>query len=229
MTLREKSIYFEVKQVAFGVGAMTVSTRDRIIEVAIDLIAKNGYSETSIRDIAKNVGIKTSSIYYHFESKETILNYILNMYIKIVTENEHLRKWHKEKDYVISRNRNISVQEIINYLFFKFDEQHSAQYRKIVKIICSEATRNDVVRNYLQEHNIKTNFKHIKSVLDTLLEAKKIPKCDTAKLAGALYSITIAFMHLDSIDLQHISEDYEGTDMFSLLEYTLKTMLDGLP
>jgi AcrR family transcriptional regulator len=53
------------------------STRDRILDVAIDLFAQNGFHRTSVRDIARGVGIKESSIYNHFTGKDEILVTIL--------------------------------------------------------------------------------------------------------------------------------------------------------
>lgn len=52
-------------------------TKDRIMEVALDLFSKRGYQAVSIRDVCKEVGIKESTIYYHFKNKQDILDMIL--------------------------------------------------------------------------------------------------------------------------------------------------------
>jgi TetR/AcrR family transcriptional regulator, cholesterol catabolism regulator len=44
-----------------------------IRRVATELFAKQGYRAVGMRAIADAVGIRTSSLYYHFESKEEIL------------------------------------------------------------------------------------------------------------------------------------------------------------
>lgn len=56
------------------------STKDRILDAAIDLFAQNGFNGTSVRDIAKNVGIKEGSVYNHFKGKDGILAEILEGY-----------------------------------------------------------------------------------------------------------------------------------------------------
>ncbi len=52
-------------------------TAERIFDAAIDLFAQRGYDNVSIRDIAAEVGIKESSIYKHYTSKEQILQKII--------------------------------------------------------------------------------------------------------------------------------------------------------
>lgn len=49
------------------------SRRDDVLEAAAALFATKGYAATSIRDIARQVGILSGSLYYHFASKEEIL------------------------------------------------------------------------------------------------------------------------------------------------------------
>ncbi|MGA9139224.1 MAG: TetR/AcrR family transcriptional regulator [Methanocella sp.] len=51
-------------------------TKEKIFDAAIDLFAERGYDGVSIRDIAAAVGIKESSIYKHYASKDEILEKI---------------------------------------------------------------------------------------------------------------------------------------------------------
>lgn len=49
------------------------STRDRILDIALDLFSTQGYDGTSVREIADKLGLSKASIYYHFPGKEDIL------------------------------------------------------------------------------------------------------------------------------------------------------------
>jgi AcrR family transcriptional regulator len=49
-------------------------TRMRILAVALELFATQGYAGTSIRDIAEPMGMTKAALYYHFSSKEEILD-----------------------------------------------------------------------------------------------------------------------------------------------------------
>jgi AcrR family transcriptional regulator len=47
--------------------------RAQLLDAAARLFAERGYHATSMRDIAKEVGMLSGSIYYHFDSKEEML------------------------------------------------------------------------------------------------------------------------------------------------------------
>lgn len=49
------------------------STRERILDVALDLFAEQGYDKTSLREIADVMGFTKAALYYHFASKEDML------------------------------------------------------------------------------------------------------------------------------------------------------------
>jgi AcrR family transcriptional regulator len=49
------------------------ATRERILEVALELFNEQGYDKTSLREIAERLGITKAALYYYFERKEDIL------------------------------------------------------------------------------------------------------------------------------------------------------------
>ena len=55
--------------------------RDQILSIAARLIARRGYSATTVRDIADEAGILSGSLYHHFSSKEAILQEILRSFM----------------------------------------------------------------------------------------------------------------------------------------------------
>jgi AcrR family transcriptional regulator len=50
-----------------------VDTRQRILDVALDLFTEQGFDGTSLRQIAEQLGVTKAALYYHFESKDDIL------------------------------------------------------------------------------------------------------------------------------------------------------------
>lgn len=49
------------------------STRERILDVALDLFTEQGFDKTSLRQIAERLGFSKAALYYHFASKDDIL------------------------------------------------------------------------------------------------------------------------------------------------------------
>jgi len=60
------------------------ATRDQILVHAARLFRHQGYSATTLRQIAEAAGIKAGSIYYHFDSKEEMLGVVLDAGIDAV-------------------------------------------------------------------------------------------------------------------------------------------------
>lgn len=53
-------------------------TGRKIEEAALSLFALRGYGSVSIRDICRVVGVRESTVYYHFENKRAILDALLS-------------------------------------------------------------------------------------------------------------------------------------------------------
>jgi AcrR family transcriptional regulator len=50
-----------------------VSTRERVLDVALDLFTEKGFDRTSLREIAEKLGVTKAALYYYFASKDDIL------------------------------------------------------------------------------------------------------------------------------------------------------------
>ena len=62
------------------------STRDRIFQEAAKIIAKKGFANASMRDIAAASGLSVSSIYQHIENKDDLLAQIFEWYLNEIMQ-----------------------------------------------------------------------------------------------------------------------------------------------
>jgi AcrR family transcriptional regulator len=72
----DQALIVSVPEPGPGVGAAaepTPDTRQRILDVALDLFIEQGFDGTSLRQIAEQLGVTKAALYYHFESKDDIL------------------------------------------------------------------------------------------------------------------------------------------------------------
>jgi len=58
--------------------------REDLLRVAADLFSEKGFYGTSIRDIAKKLGVSVSTIYHHFENKEGLWAEIIDYSVRIL-------------------------------------------------------------------------------------------------------------------------------------------------
>ena len=56
---------------------MAEGTKERILDIALELFAQNGYLGTSMSDIAKQLGFTKAALYKHYTSKQEILDQIV--------------------------------------------------------------------------------------------------------------------------------------------------------
>lgn len=61
-------------------------TRARILDSAARVLAEQGYVNTRLDDIAAAAGIKTGSLYYHFSSREQLIEEVLKVAIERVSD-----------------------------------------------------------------------------------------------------------------------------------------------
>jgi AcrR family transcriptional regulator len=64
--------------------ARSIATRQQILAAAATLFREQGYKATTLRDIAKRLGMGAGSLYYHFASKDEILQEVLDLGITVI-------------------------------------------------------------------------------------------------------------------------------------------------
>jgi len=67
------------------VDSRRTDTRERALRVALELFAQQGYTVTSLREIAERLGVTKAALYFHFRTKEEILTAILRGYLDGIT------------------------------------------------------------------------------------------------------------------------------------------------
>jgi TetR/AcrR family transcriptional regulator len=70
-------------------------TRDRVLVVAQALFAERGYRGTSLRDIAKRIGIKAPSLLHHFPSKQQLYLAVLDKMFESLEDAANAIAWGK--------------------------------------------------------------------------------------------------------------------------------------
>jgi len=64
----------------------SAATRERVLDAAARIFREHGYAATTLNDIADAAGLKTASLYYHFGSKEELVEEVLRIGTTLVLE-----------------------------------------------------------------------------------------------------------------------------------------------
>jgi AcrR family transcriptional regulator len=97
----------------------TQSTRRRIQAVALELFTEQGYEKTSLREIAERLGVTKAALYYHFKSKDDIVNSFVEDRIHRLDE---LIKWAQDRPASAATRREL-LRTYADAFFA--NEQHS--------------------------------------------------------------------------------------------------------
>jgi len=65
---------------------MMGDTKQKILNVSLDLFSQKGFSAVSIRDICAQVMIKESTVYYHFKNKQAIFDELIYCFEQAATK-----------------------------------------------------------------------------------------------------------------------------------------------
>ena len=162
------------------------STKEKILAVALDMFSADGYTAVSIRDIGKAVGIKESSIYYHFRNKEDIFQTILD-------QAEQLVKIRKESFnnalYAVSK---IECEKFI-YAGIAYIEGYLLEDKihKLIRMLIIEKQRNENAAIIYHKLLFTTPLEHHKNVFTFMMDKCYIKEDNPDFLAAEYQSIIL--------------------------------------
>lgn len=149
------------------------NTKQQIFECAVELFMKYGYEGASLRDISKTCGIRESSIYHYFTSKEDILNCI---YARMDEFLENAKLNLGPIDQIVT---TVSPIEFFEMFFLGFSKSHDELTNKISLFIMKEDFRDIRAKEYVVEKNCREMAKLIQSILEQYKKVGKIKQtCD---------------------------------------------------
>lgn len=164
------------------------STKDKILDAALDLFCVDGYTTVSIRDIGKVVGIKESSIYYHFKNKEDIL-------LSLYTQSEQWTETRKsEFIYSLDAVSRVECEGFVvagvAYLESYLLEE---KINKMIRMLTMEKQRSSKAAEIYRQLLFTVPLEHQKHVF-TLMQDKGLMEGDDPELLAAEYQSIILYI-----------------------------------
>ncbi len=161
-----------------------IPTRERIFDVSIDLFAEKGYDRTSVRDIAKAVGISESAVYRHYESKDAILRAIFDQLVNQVYAPLPPKQGAPKQASIF---RQI-LEGLPQYI------EANPQLVKILHILFYEMNPNQEIKDYIKrEYGVRAD-EYTEALFRKEMEAGRIRTCDVKALAVLFNSFRFAWL-----------------------------------
>lgn len=163
------------------------------------LFASRGYNGTSMRDLAKKVGIKESTLYYHYSNKAAMLDSVLEYYIEcfkssLPSPEEMEQMAQKFTDPV----------ELWLYGVHEFYRRQPALLQIVTSILLNEMFLNNKCREFALHNMFKIQKETTEMLLRDMLHRGLIKECDIHKTAAQYVYI------LHGLDIENRLQIQEG-------------------
>ena len=178
-----------------------METKELIREAALDLFSRKGFDSSSVRDIAAQIGIKDSSLYFHFKSKQAILDSLMDRFI------------HISRQMMVGLDEGISsITAMDDEHFYAVTEQYIQSYfmdtfiSRILMIMNHERSHNDQLREQYVYWCIEKPLDFQTAVMKRLQDIGYLKKENPRHLALEYYSPVYLFFN------QYMNHDYTEKD-----------------
>ncbi len=165
-------------------SAERLSTRERILDVALELFIDKGYDKASLREIAEPLGISKAALYYHFPTKDAILLAL------------HLRLHELYRRVLSNLDSHASGPGAWRAVLDQFVDEMLANRRLFML-----QERNAAALERLHEHNAQHASEHddLDELVRGILSDRSVPLRDRTRLACALGAAMSALLLAGSV------------------------------
>ena len=197
---------------------MKKQTKTIILNTSLELFAKKGIDAVSLRDIAEVVGIKMSSIYYYYDSKNKLLKDIFDNYI------EDIEQSFKS---LSMRNRNAETPEdVIRNIF---DERNLSFNHNEgcfgMALAVREQHNNEYARRCVFEVFYGFCVRSLETDFNRLIEEELIPPCFTRGIAMMLMLCLIEINEMKVHQLMGAEQPIECNELYDYLKHQTAFLL----
>lgn len=178
------------------------TTKERIFNVSLVLFSQKGFNAVSVREIAREVGIRESSIYNHYKNKEAILDAILDYFMAGLTQDNPTEE---ETEQLIDQGPDV---------YFKVGAQmfiervNTPSMEKIWRLVSIELYHNEKIRNFFKKELLEEPINAWEAIFTIMIDKKLIKPFNPRTLAYEYFSFAI-YLFFEYFVLKY-DEDYDS-------------------
>ncbi|MDD6038994.1 MAG: helix-turn-helix domain containing protein [bacterium] len=178
-----------------------------ILDAALDLFSVNGFEATSIAQIAEAVGIKKASLYFHFESKQDLLDTLTGEIAKEYGEHSLFTSadWENAQfveSFLSNWSPEVMAEQVKKQIRYILHDPHICKVRKMLVL---EQFRNEELSGMFSKRNYEDVLHYNNEFMKCLIQ-KGILKDGDSEIMAAQFCFPIS-MWLSVCDRQPERED----------------------
>jgi AcrR family transcriptional regulator len=172
------------------------STREKLFETAVDLFSSRGFKGVSIRDLTRAIGIKESSFYNHYKSKDELIEAIFDYYKTAFSQTM------PPEERLETLLATTPPDEFLRQGDARFLQRMTAPLiRKIWRIVFTEQYRDERAREIILQDMIRSPLAFTEKVFTKMIALGQIKPYDP-KLLAVEYQYPVAFMFSNFLMLE---------------------------
>ena len=149
-------------------AAESFDRRREIVEAALDLFAQTGFNGTSVREIARAVGVNEATLYHYFPSKEAILDAIIDSFIEA----------RPAPGDALSAPEASLAATLRHIGFGVLRQAQSVRQRKLVRLMMAEGPRLAVSGRYPFLRLMEASFAPLHALFETMMSQRQMRRVD---------------------------------------------------
>lgn len=156
------------------------STKQKILDAALDLFSTQGFEATSVSQIANEVGIRKASVYSHFASKQEILESLMQEVMKQYGHHTIL-----SENGIADQDLSVEAitEMIVGHIRYILHEPQIVKGRKMLTV---EQFRNPVLAKVQTKQNYTNVMNFFIRLIKKLTEQGKLSDNDSEITAAQL-------------------------------------------
>lgn len=163
------------------------STKQKILDAALELFSVQGFEATSVSQIADEVGIRKASVYSHFGSKQEILDALMQELSKQYEWHSIFSETDWDKSPFLEDRKAWDAEAVTGMIIGQIRYIiHEPQIAKVRKLLTIEQFRNPAFAKMQTMRNYTNVMKFFDGLIRFLIQQKKLSDNDSEIMAAQL-------------------------------------------
>ncbi len=185
--------------------------KDQIVRATVDCIAKYGYHNFSMQDVAKHAGVSKGIIHYYFLNKDELMMSVLQ---RVSRDIEQVLASDMDAIQSASKKLEVFIRVCCDVI------RSTKEYYQVSMDFWTQINQKDQVREVISSHYAKFR-QTCASVLEEGIKANEFRVVDTKEYASYVIAV------IDGLSLQFLFDE-SAFNFDRLVTLSKQLILDGL-